>query len=160
MEEKKIEKTEKKEKPNLFNTLGKAILENMDPEDVEKYSKMGEYMYSTTDFQASIPKPKKSMEDDMVDGVFYVEEALKAGLHPQDMEKKQVQLMYEIYGEKWYEKYGYTKDEVPEPEVAEKNNKDKKKRERRKKKGVSKIGVKKLTKEQLKSRMNKDKKGK
>ena len=100
-------------KTDLFNNpMVEAAMKALTPEQREEYKKVGEYMYTTTNFTESDPKPK-SVEDDMVNGLFYVRESLKAGLHPTDMEEKELRLMYEVYGENWYEEYGYTKDEIP-----------------------------------------------
>lgn len=101
------------DKTNLFNNpMVEAAMKSLTPEQREEYEKIGKYMYETTDYTQLNPTPK-SVEEDMVNGVFYVRESLKSGLHPQDMDKKEIQLMYEIYGPKWYEEYGYTEDDIP-----------------------------------------------
>lgn len=103
----------KRPKNDLFNNpMVDAALKAMTPEQVEEYQKIGEYMYSTTDFTDPNPQPK-SVEDDMANGVFYVREGLKAGLHPQDMSQKEIRLMHEIYGPDWYKEFGYDAEEIP-----------------------------------------------
>lgn len=111
---------DEKSQYNIFNNpMIESAMKSMTPEQIEAYQKMGQYMYSTTDFEN--PQPK-SLEDDMVNALFYIKEALKAGLHPKDMTKKEIQIMYDTYGDKWYEDYGYEGDEVPEPDIKIKLN--------------------------------------
>ena len=94
-----------------------SALKAMTPEQLEEYMQVGEYMYSTTKFDEKNPQPR-SLEDETTKGIFYIKESLKAGLAPEDMDQKEIQLMYDIYGPKWYEEYGYESDEVPKPPVA------------------------------------------
>lgn len=102
---------------NVFNNpMVQSAINAMTPEQLEEYQEMGKYMYSTTNFEEKNPIPK-SLEQETVKGIFYIREALKAGLHPEELTKKELQLMYEIYGQKWYEHYGYEKDEVPSAPV-------------------------------------------
>jgi len=104
-------------KIDLFNNpMIDAALKALSPEQMEEYKQIGEYMFSTTKFDDVKPQ-SKSMEEKTTDGVFYIREALKAGLHPQDLEKNEIQLMYDIYGKEWYEEFGYSRDEVPEPAI-------------------------------------------
>ena len=113
------EKKEPQKPPprDLFNNaMVDAAMKAMTPEQVERYQKMGEYMYSTSNFEEKNPQPK-SLEDETAKGIFYTREALKAGMHPKDLETKEIQLMYDIYGTKWYEEFGYEENEVPEPQL-------------------------------------------
>lgn len=110
-------KEEKKQPINLFNNpMIDAAVKSIDPEVIEEYQNVGKYMYSTTDFEKSLPKVK-DIEHETSKGVFYVTEALKAGIHPQELSGEEIQLMYDIYGPKWYEAYDWDKSEVPEPKV-------------------------------------------
>jgi hypothetical protein len=103
---------------NLFNNpMVEAALKAMTPEQLEDYQKMGEYMFSATNFEEKNPGPK-DLEGETVKGVFYIQEALKSGLHPEDLEQKEIQLMHDIYGPEWYTEYGYTADEVPKPAIS------------------------------------------
>ena len=112
-------------KPDLFNNpMVEAAMKALTPEQKEEYKKVGEYMYSTTNFTESDPQPK-SVEEDMVSGLFYVRESLKAGLHPRDMEERELRLMYEVYGSNWYAEYGYNSDDIPAAGKADEDNKKK-----------------------------------
>ena len=101
-------------KNDLFNNpLVNSAMKALTPEQVEEYEQIGKYMFSTN-YDDKNPKPK-SLEDETVKGLMYIRESLKAGLHPRDMETKEIQLMYEIYGSKWYEEFDYDESEVPKP---------------------------------------------
>ena len=93
-----------------------AALKALTPEQLEEYERIGEYMYSTSNFTEKVPQ-SKTLEEKTIDGVFYIREALKAGLHPEDMDTNEIQLMYDIYGKEWYKEFGYTADEVPTPAI-------------------------------------------
>ena len=102
---------------NLFNNpMVQSAMKAMTPDQLEEYEQIGKYMYSTN-FENKAPQPV-SLEQETVKGIFYIKEALKAGLHPKDMSPKEIQLMYEFYGAEWYKEYGYEKEEVPEPQCA------------------------------------------
>lgn len=108
---------EKTPQVNLFsNPMVDTAMKALTPEQLEEYQEMGKYMYSANNFEEKNPQPK-SLEQETVKGIFYIVEALKAGLHPKDMDARELQLMYEIYGSTWYEDYDYEKDEVPEAPI-------------------------------------------
>jgi len=101
---------DKKEKYDLFNNpMINAAMKAMTPEQLEEYKRMGEYMFKT-DFTHPEPKP---VEVDIADGVFYVENAIKSGLTPEDMTDQELRLMVEVYGDTWYLKYGFRKEQIP-----------------------------------------------
>jgi len=95
------------------NPMVTSALKSMSEEDIAKYKKLGEEMYGKINFEDSTII--NNVCAPMAEAVAYVEEGLKSGLHPQDLDENEVCLLIEAYGEKWYEKYGYTQDEVPEP---------------------------------------------
>jgi hypothetical protein len=107
------EKTPDKKNDLFNNPMVDSAMKALTPEQLEEYQEMGKYMYSSNNFEEKNPQPK-SLEKETVNGIFYIVEALKAGFHPKDMDKKELQLMYEIYGPRWYEEYDYEKEEVPE----------------------------------------------
>jgi len=113
--------SESKEKEDLFNNpMVKSAMAAMTPEQLEDYKIMGKHMHSI-DFTEEIPRPK-DLEQETVNGVFYIKDALKSGLHPRDMTTKEIQLMYDVYGKDWFREYGYKKNEVPCPPVVTVND--------------------------------------
>ena len=90
----------------MVSTAMKAL----SSEQKENYREMGKHMFKT-DFNEVLPKPVSNIEDSLSDGIFYINEALKSGLHPVELSEKETQLLHDIYGPQWYEKYGYDEDD-------------------------------------------------
>ena len=85
----------------------------MSKSDLEKYSKLGESFYKDIDYSTSTVIDKTNIIPPfMSSAVKYIEESLKSGLHPCMMTKEEVDLMKNIHGEKWYEKYGYVEGDL------------------------------------------------
>lgn len=94
----------------MINNAVKALT----PEQLNDYKKLGQSIYGNVNFVDSkiIGEYNKDID---VDSVAYIEEGLKAGILPEDLEESEIQLLNDAYGNKWYEKYGFSRDEVPEP---------------------------------------------
>lgn len=73
----------------------------------EAYAKMGENMFNSIDFETGKPKGQDPLE-----AVAYIESGLKSGLHVSFLEDNEKQILFDTFGEKWYERYGYTADDV------------------------------------------------
>lgn len=117
---------EKKRRPTLFdNPMIEEARKTMSKEDLERYERMGEHLFRNNPFREQKRKEQmekdknKTMEEALYEALFYSREALKSGLHPRDLEEKEVQLLFDFYGEKWYEEFGYTRNEVPKPRIKE-----------------------------------------
>lgn len=107
---------DEKSEYDLFNNpMVNAAKSAMTKEQIQDYKKMGEYMYSTN-FQAveskSLDKPP-----DTEDILSYAVEGLKAGLHPSELSETELQALNKIYGQTWYEKYGWEAEDVPRPMI-------------------------------------------
>ena len=101
---------------DLFNNpMVNNAIKSLSKEELEKYKKVGEQMYSNMNNFTDSKNIRNNLTSSMEEAVAYVEEGLKSGLLPSDLTEDEVILLVETYGEKWYEKYGYTKEEVPEP---------------------------------------------
>jgi hypothetical protein len=89
---------------------------HMSPEDLEKYKMMGESMYGDIDFPTSkiITENNNSLNlpEHMVDALMYIIETIKSGLHPSMLEENEIKLLEEAYGNKWYEQFGYVKEDL------------------------------------------------
>ena len=95
------------------NPMVEKALKSLSPEEIEKFKKIGESMYGNIDFKDS--KILNNIAPPIAEAVAYVEEGLKAGLHPSDLDENEIHCMVNAYGDDWYKKYGYTREEVPEP---------------------------------------------
>jgi hypothetical protein len=98
-------------KNNLFNNpMVDSAMKALSTEQLEKYKIMGDYIHGTN-FEEKTPQPL-NIEDSLRDGIFYIDQAIKSGLHPTELSHREVQLMTDIYGSEWYINYGYDKDDV------------------------------------------------
>jgi hypothetical protein len=98
---------------DLFsNPLVNNALKAMSPEQLEHYKKFGESLYGTINFEDS--KIMKNLEPPLEESAAYIESGIMSGLLPEDLSEDEVHLLEKAYGEKWYLKYGFTVDEVPE----------------------------------------------
>ena len=96
---------------NIFNNpTFKAAFNSLSEEDKEKYKKIGEDLYNTIDFTSS--NPTTSNKEDPTEMIAYIENQLRSGIHPSDMEEGEKLIMSDIYGEEWYTKWGYVKGDL------------------------------------------------
>ena len=107
---------------DLFNNpmIDKA-LKSLTPQQVVEYKKIGEHLYGGNsnfiDNKAlNVPSNEES--------IAYIEEGLKAGLLPYDLTEDEIETLVNTYGENWYERYGFNKEEVPEPGLSLKVKED------------------------------------
>jgi hypothetical protein len=94
------------------NPFVNNALKSMSAEQVKDYRKIGEKLFNSVDFKNNkiindIPPPTEEV-------VAYIEEGLKAGLLPQDLDENEINVLCDAYGEEWYLKYGFSREEVPE----------------------------------------------
>ena len=94
------------------NPMVTSAINSLSPEEIEQYKRIGEYMYNSIDYKevgmVSNVKPQNTK-----DTLLYAEISLKSGLSPFDLSKDELTSLIEKYGEKWYERFEYTMDEVP-----------------------------------------------
>lgn len=93
------------------------------PEQIEDYKRIGEYMYNSTNYQISETgsKIREPTEENLF---LYAVEGLKSGLDPNDLSDGELRALIRFYGDNWYEKFGFKKEDVPKPilELVSKNN--------------------------------------
>ena len=92
------------------NNLVKNAISNLTPEQLEKYQEMGNSLYKTIDFVKGIVL--NNVDPPTEEKLSYIIAGIKSGLLPKDLEKDEIELMIEYYGEKWYEKYGFTDKDI------------------------------------------------
>ena len=99
---------------SLFNNpMVNNALKAMTPEQLAGYKKIGEQLYGSINYVDS--KIINNMSTPMEEAVAYVEEGIKSGLLPQDLDENEIILLTNTYGEEWYLRYGFKKENVPEP---------------------------------------------
>ena len=97
----------------LFNNpYAKKALKDMDCAQRARYKKLGEEMYGTIDFEDrknlnNLPPCTEDLRD-------YLDTVLRSGFHPRYLNTKEIEILFGHCGDKWYEKYGYTMDDIPQ----------------------------------------------
>jgi hypothetical protein len=102
---------------DLFNNpMVEAAKKSMTPEQLEEYKRVGEYLYNNDVYKVSEigSKVKKPESHDFI---LYATEALKSGGSPHDLSGAELRSLIDVYGENWYERFGFTQDEVPKPVI-------------------------------------------
>lgn len=92
------------------NPMVRAARNALSKEDIEKYKKIGEDYFNSVNFETS---EVNNSHDPMHEVVNYIESMIQSGLHISDLTKDEAFMMSEIYGDEWYKKYGYSKDDLP-----------------------------------------------
>ena len=102
---------------DLFNNpMVEAAKKSMTPEQLEEYKRVGEYMYNNDVYKVSeigskIKQPENS------DLILYATQSLKSGGSPHDLSGSELRALIDVYGDNWYERFGFTDDEVPKPVI-------------------------------------------
>ena len=84
----------------------------MDAKQRAHYKKLGEEMYGTIDFEDrksinNLPPCTKEL-------VSYLDTVLRSGFHPRYLNKTEIETLFGHCGDKWYEKYGFTFEDLPQ----------------------------------------------
>ena len=110
---------------DLFNNTGfKKQFESLPESEKKAFKDAGEYMYSKdyTDVKAG--------EHIIDEAVGSLRRAFKAGLLPTDLSEEEIRFLEGVYGDKWYEEFGFSSLGVSEKKttkmsrLAEKHKKD------------------------------------
>lgn len=100
------------QKNDLFdNPMVRNARSQMTEEQLDSYKKKGEAMYNGIDFIGD-GSSKETVPQVMADSIKQVLDSIKAGEHISFLEKNEKNLMSEYYGEEWYSKYGYEKEDL------------------------------------------------
>ena len=95
---------------NLFNNpMVNAAKKSMTSEDIANYQKLGEEFYKNIDFEKC---EVNNLPPLMHESFIYIDSMIKSGYHPSMMEVDEKNLMKEVLGENWYEKYGYVEGDL------------------------------------------------
>lgn len=102
-------------KNDIFDTTITEIAKKaLSPEQLEEYKKIGEYIFNTTDYKTVEMGSKVNDKPTETDILFYASEALKSGGDPRDLSNKEIQVLTNFYGDKWYENFGFQKEDIRE----------------------------------------------
>ena len=108
---------------DLFsNPLVNNALKNMSKEDLENYKKIGEHMYNNINFEDN--KVIINLPPPIEEAVAYIETAIKSGLLPNDLDEDEIFCLENAFGTKWYERYGWSREDVAEPGLSMKVKKE------------------------------------
>jgi hypothetical protein len=92
-----------------FNKMRQSFQEKLDPEEKEKYKKLGEQFYQTFEDD----QQKSSSKDIfMEEAVAYVVESLKSGLHPSYLTEDEKVLLEAAFGDQWFLQWGWTDNDL------------------------------------------------
>ena len=102
---------------DLFNNpMVEAARKGMTPEQQEEYKRIGEYMYNNDVYKVNEvgSRVKEALSSDLI---LYATEALKSGGNPNDLSGAELRALIDVYGDRWYEKFGFEEGEVPKPAI-------------------------------------------
>jgi len=89
------------------NAMVRDAKARMSKEEIEQYKKIGEQFYKDMDFQQG-----NSIENIIKESASYLSSVLNSGLLPHNLNKDEKRVLKEVYGEKWYENWGYTEKDL------------------------------------------------
>jgi len=114
MSEKKQKKVRFKPiEDDLFdNPMVRSALAAMSPEDKEKYKQIGEKMYGSLNFEDA--RYLINPDTQMTEALGCLESQIRSGLHPSDMEENEKAILVDAYGDEWYKKWGFVKEDLSE----------------------------------------------
>lgn len=97
------------------NSMVQSALSSMSYDDLEKYKKIGESMYSSIDFEtSSVIDTKNNIPFFLTDAAAYITDMLKSGIHPSDLTDNEKFIMENVFGKDWYTSYGYVEGDLTE----------------------------------------------
>ena len=93
------------------NPMVENAKKSMTKEQLENFRLKGESLYNTIDF---VDENGKSRSDNefMIEGLSYIVNSIKSGLHLSYLDDDEKKVLQEFYGEKWYEKFGYENEDT------------------------------------------------
>ena len=97
---------EEKRAVDLFESIRKNVEKGMSEEQVEQFKKLGEKFHESFDVSTGTTTDINNIC--MEEALAYVCESLKSGIHPSYLDENERAIMVAGFGEKWFEKWGYT----------------------------------------------------
>lgn len=101
---------QRRESLRKFNQYMQSMLPE---EEREKFQKIGERLYSSFDVHKGELLPGQDITSiRMEEALAYVVESMKSGLHPKYLTEDEIHLLKAAYGDEWYKKWNYSKEDI------------------------------------------------
>ena len=84
-----------------------SSMKSLTPAQKERYQQLGDAYFKDIDMETSTVN--NNPVDDLV---AYLVTAVKSGLHPSYLDDGEKKILKDSLGDKWYEKYNFTKDDL------------------------------------------------
>jgi hypothetical protein len=98
---------------DLFdNPMTRTAMAALSEEDKAKYKIIGDHLYGRINFEDG--QSLNNMPPPMAEAVAYVETSLMSGMHPSMLEENEKALLKDNYGDEWYKRWGYVKEDLNE----------------------------------------------
>lgn len=94
----------------LFAAIRKNVENGMSDEQIEQLKTLGEKFHES--FDVTSGNTKNIGDINMEEALAYVVESLKSGMHPSFLDENEKAILVAGYGENWFEKWGYSKEDL------------------------------------------------
>jgi hypothetical protein len=84
----------------------KALHDELPEQERKEYRQQGEYMYSKDYENTNI-----DLQSRLIESAAYINEGMKSGLRPSQLDESEREVMRSIFGKCWYEKYFFSSEE-------------------------------------------------
>lgn len=111
------ERTKEEKKSGVAGFSNERIdqmFKSLPKEEQERYKTMGENMFQNFDLNED-GKLELNLSDfnkEYTEETAYIYQQIKSGLHISYLSEEEKNLMSKSFGEKWYEKWGYVKEDL------------------------------------------------
>ena len=95
---------------DMWQKMQKQMLESIPENERDNFKKLGEKFHSSFDVTSGTTRDLSTIN--LEESLAYVVESLKSGLHPSYLTEDEIAMVTAGYGEEWYKKWGYTKDDL------------------------------------------------
>lgn len=106
----KDNRSDEERQKQLFDSIRKNVEKNMSPEQIDQMKVLGEKFHESFDITKG--NVRDHNEINMEESLAYVVESIKSGMHPSYLNEDEQAILKAGFGEKWYETFGYSSDEL------------------------------------------------
>lgn len=97
---------------DLFNNpFVEAAKQALSDKDKERYAMLGESMYEGMNFETA---DNQTVPSFMSEAIYKIRHMIRSGLHPSVLDDNEKNVMKEVEGDLWYEKYGFEEADLTE----------------------------------------------